>query len=91
MLTLPAFVFGLLISSLYGAAFHLWKGGGLGRLLLYLLLSWAGFWLGHYIAVRMALTLASVGPIRVGAGTIGSLIFLFAGHWLSLIQLEESH
>ncbi len=91
MMTLPAFLFGLLISSLYGAAFHLWKGGGPGRLLLYLLLSWAGFWLGHFIAGWVGLTLASVGPVRVGAGTIGSLIFLFVGHWLSLIQLEESH
>ncbi len=91
MLTLPAFLFGLLVASLYGAAFHLWKGGGPGRLFLYLLLSWAGFWLGHFAAARIGISLASVGPLRVGVATIGSLLFLFVGHWLSLIQLEESH
>ncbi len=90
MLTLPSFLFGLLISSLYASAFHLWKGGGLGRLVLYILLSWGGFFLGHFIATRMGISLASLGPLRVGAATVGSLLFLFIGHWLSLIQLEEN-
>ncbi len=91
MLTLPAFIFGLLIASLYGAAFHLWKGGGPGKLFLYQVLSWAGFWLGQFIAMRVGISIGSVGPLRVGVATVGSLLFLFVGHWLSLIQLEESH
>ena len=46
-MTLPALLFGLVVSTLYGAAFHLWQGGGAGRLALYIILSWIGFWIGH--------------------------------------------
>jgi len=35
-MTLPALLFGLVLASVYGTAFHFWKGGSLGKLLLYL-------------------------------------------------------
>jgi hypothetical protein len=35
-MTVPAVVFGFFVATLYGAFFHLWKYGGLLRLLLYL-------------------------------------------------------
>ena len=46
-MTLPAFILGVALSTLIGAAFHFWRGGSLGRLLLYLVLGWVGFWIGH--------------------------------------------
>lgn len=88
-MTLPAFIFGLLIASLYGAAFHLWRGGGLGRLLLYLVLSWIGFWAGHFVAERFGWTFGSVGPLHIGLATIFSLIFLFIGYWLSKVEVQK--
>lgn len=87
-MTLPAFVFGFLLSSLYGAAFHLWKGGSLARLFFYLGLSWAGFISGHLLGGSFGWTFLSVGPLNAGLASIGSLIFLGVGYWLSLVQIQ---
>lgn len=88
-MTLPAFLLGLLISTLYGALFHLWRGGGLGRLLLYVVLGWLGFWVGQAAASQWQWTFASVGPLHLGAATLASLAFLGVGHWLSLVEVER--
>jgi hypothetical protein len=88
-MTIPAALLGLLISTLYGVAFHLWRGGGLGRLLLYILLGWVGFWIGHVVATQMEWTFASVGPLRLGAATLFSLLFIGLGYWLSLVEVER--
>ena len=90
-MTLPALILGFLISTLYGAAFHVWRGGGAGRLLLYLILGWLGFWAGHWLAVRMEWSLYSVGPLRLGVATIGSLALLVLGYWLSLVDTEPQN
>jgi hypothetical protein len=90
-MTLPAVLFGFLICTLYGAAFHLWRGGGLGRLVLYVLLAWSGFWTGHFLATQFSLTFGSVGAVHLGMATLGSMLFLLIGYWLSLIKVEESH
>jgi hypothetical protein len=85
-MTLPAFLFGFLIATLLGAIFHLLKGGGPGRLFLYVFLSWLGFFIGHIIAARLDWNLWSIGPLRFGIGALGSLFFLVAGNWLSKIN-----
>ncbi len=87
---LPAIVFGLLASTLYGALMHLWKDGGIGRLLLYLILSWVGFISGHFLAVKINFTMLDIGTLHFGLATVGSLAFLGVGHWLSLIQVEKT-
>lgn len=84
---LPTLIFGFLLSTLYGAAFHLWRGGGAGRLLLYLLSGWLGFSAGHVLAEQIGWTFASVGPLHAGMGTIVSLVFLWLGYWLSLVEV----
>ena len=88
-MTLPAVLFGILVSTLMGAIFHLWKNGGFGRLILYLILAWTGFWIGHLLANHFGLTFGSVGPLRFGMGLLVGIGALFAGHWLSLIRQEE--
>jgi len=88
-MTIPGFLFGVLISTLYGAAFHLWRGGGLGKLILYLVLGWAGFWIGHILGVQLDWSFASIGPLRLGTATVFSLLFLAIGHWLSLVEIEK--
>jgi hypothetical protein len=89
-MTLPALIFGLIISSLYGAAFHLWRGGGIGRLILYLSLSWLGFWLGHFLAEQLGWSFGSVGPLHIGLATITSFLFLFIGSWLSRVEVQKT-
>lgn len=82
-MTIPALILGIILSSLYGAAFHLWRGGSLGRLILYLILSWAGFWIGQFLATRLGFSFVNVGPLHLGIATIGSILFLVIGYWLS--------
>jgi uncharacterized membrane protein YeaQ/YmgE (transglycosylase-associated protein family) len=88
-MTVPAFIFGMLISTLYGAAFHLFRGGGLGRLILYILLGWIGFWAGHALADKFDWTFASLGPLHLGTATIFCFLFLLIGNWLSLVEGER--
>lgn len=88
-MTLPSLLFGALIASLYGAGFHLWRGGGFGRLMLYLILAWAGFWAGHLIGARLEWTFANIGPLNLGMATLVSVLFLAVGHWLSLVEVQR--
>ena len=82
-MTLPHLLFGFLLSSAYGAAFHLWRGGNAGRLLLDLFLSWIGFVAGQVLGDWLGLNFDLLGPLHLGLATVGSLLFLFLGHWLS--------
>lgn len=88
-MTLPSLIFGVLISTLYGAAFHLIRGGSFGRLLLYLILGWTGFWIGHLLAGQFGWTFASLGPLHLGMASLASIICLIVGHWLSLIEIQK--
>ena len=76
-------IFGLVIATLIGALFHLWKDGGFWRLLLYLFSSIVGFFLGHWLAGSFNLSLFSVGGLRLLGAVAGSLLFLFLINWLS--------
>ena len=78
-------LFGWLMATLLGALFHLWRDGGFWKLLLYLGLSWAGFWLGNWAADAWGVKFLLVGGLNLGLALIGSLIFLFVGHWVSQI------
>jgi hypothetical protein len=85
-MTLPSFLIGIVISSLYGAIFHLWRGGGFGRLILYIILAWIGFWIGHFAGDALGWSFASLGPLHLGTATLGAVIMLLFGYWLSLID-----
>lgn len=85
-MTFPAIVLGFVIATLFGALFHLWKDGGFGKLVLYLLLSWFGFFLGHLFAHWLSVKFLDVGPLHVGFGIIGTIVLLFLGNWLSMIK-----
>jgi hypothetical protein len=88
-MTIPSLLFGFLIASLYGALYHLARGGRFWRLLLYLLLAWMGFAAGHYLGLWLNWILLPLGAWNFGAATIGSLIFLGAGDWLSRIEIKR--
>ncbi|MFZ6030621.1 MAG: hypothetical protein ACOYYS_23175 [Chloroflexota bacterium] len=88
-MTLPSVVLGVVLSTLYGAGFHLWKGGGLSRLLLYLFLGWSGFWGGQLLAGILGWSFDRVGGLHVGAASVGSLLFLGIGYWLSLVEVAR--
>jgi hypothetical protein len=89
-MTLPAILFGIVLSSVYGAAFHFWKGGSIGKMFLFLALSWVGFWIGHITGAALGWTFASIGPLHGGMATLGSALFLFGGEWLSRVELSRN-
>lgn len=88
-MTFPAFLLGMVISSLLGAGFHLVLGGHFGRLLAFLVSSWLGFWGGHLLGDGLGWIFLSVGSLRLGTALLGNLIGLGLGYWLSLIKTEE--
>jgi len=88
-MTLPSILPRVVLSTLYGAAFHLLRGGSLGRLILYIVLSWIGFWAGHIFAQLMGWSFVRVGALDAGFATLGSLLFLGVGYWLSLVEIER--
>ena len=85
-MTIPAFFLGFIIATLYGALFHLWRGGGPKRIFLYFLLAWMGFFGAHFLALWLGWVLLPIGTLNFGIATIGALIFLFAGDWLGRIE-----
>jgi hypothetical protein len=82
----PSLLLGILISTLYGTGFHLLRGGNLGKLILYMILGWAGFWIGQALATSMAWEFLSLGPLHLGLATLMSFIFLSLGYWLGKIE-----
>ncbi len=85
-MTTPGYLLGFLVASLIGALFHLWRGGHIGRLLLFLVLSWAGFWAGHFLGNTLDFSLGRIGVLNIGAAILGCLIFLVLGNWLSKFE-----
>ncbi|MEA4811258.1 MAG: hypothetical protein VB108_01660 [Anaerolineaceae bacterium] len=78
-----SFIFGLIIATLIGALFHLWKDGGFWSLLLFLFLSIIGFFLGHWLAGSFNITLLNVGGLHLFGASAGSLGTLLLGNWLA--------
>lgn len=88
-MTFPAFIFSFFLALLLGSLLHLWRGGGSGRLMLYLGLSLIGFFGGHFIAEALSIRFIQVGTINLGIGMIGSFLLLALGYWLSLMDIEN--
>lgn len=85
-MTIPAIVFSIFFASIFGSLLHLWRGGNLFRLVLYLVLSWIGFFCGHFLAEQLSIHFLDVGTIHLGFGIIGTILLLGLGYWLSLIE-----
>jgi len=82
-MTFPAVVFSIFLAALLGSLLHLWRGGSLVHLLIYLILSLIGFFVGHYLAYALSIRFFTLGTINLGMGVLGSLAFLGIGYWLS--------
>ena len=88
-MTIASYFLGFLISSLMGFAFHLWKGGKIGRIMLYLILSWIGFWGAQILGTSLKMESLSVGSLLIGVDIFGAIVVLFLGHWLSQVNTDE--
>ena len=88
-MTFPAIVFSFFLASIFGSLMHIWRNGGLFRLVLYLVLSRIGFFAGHIIAQVLSIHFLDLGPIHLGMGILGSLALLGLGYWLSLVDPQQ--
>ena len=76
-------VLGFLLSTIYGAAFHFLIGGPPRKLLLYVLASWLGFTLGHFIDDLLGIEALKLGAIHLLAASVGSWLALILGWFLT--------
>lgn len=82
-MTLPALLVAILIALLYGALYHLIRGGGFWWLVWYLLLSLLGFALGSLLGAWRGWVFLPLGSLNLGMCSLGSLIFLVVGDWVT--------
>ena len=85
----PILLLGFVVSTLYGAAFHFLTGGSLKRMLLYLVVSWIGFWVGHFVGGRLNYTFWSIGVLHAGMASVGSFLFLLIVFGFNLVKLQQ--
>jgi hypothetical protein len=85
-MTLPTVLFALLIALFYGAVYHLIRGGGFWRLILYFGLSIFGFLVGHLIGLWRGWMFIPLGSLNFGLSSLGSLMVLILGDWLSHME-----
>ena len=83
-MSIASLFLGVVLATLYGALFHLWRGGSAGRLVFYLGLSWVGFIIGHLVGVFTHAEFDKIGELHLGLSSFGSIIFIGLGYWLSL-------
>jgi hypothetical protein len=89
-MTLPSFLFGLLVSLFYGSLFHLILDGGLGRLIVFIIFSIIGFWAGHITGALLGFHFLAVGPLNLGTATLFCWVFMGIGYWLSLVRKSSN-
>lgn len=87
-MTLPTFLLALVIALLYGALYHLIRGGSLWRLPLYFGLSILGFATGHLVGLWRTWTFIPLGSLNLGLSSLGSILILVLGDWLSRIETK---
>ncbi len=79
----PTATFGFILATLYGASFHIFVGGDVRRLALFLLSAWVGFMLGQLLGVMFTINILNIGTLRIVTATLGTLIALVAAHILT--------
>ncbi len=80
----PYLLFSLLIATVYGAVFHLWRGKTFRELLLYLGAAIAGFAVGEVAGSALNLPLFTVGQVHIVEASLASWGLLFIARWLKL-------
>lgn len=85
-MTLASISFGLLIALIPACLVLFVFGGDFKRLIVLILFSWVGFWLGHLLASWRGWNFINMGPIKLGTAIIFSIGFSLLGSWLNNFQ-----
>jgi len=79
----PQIIFGSLIAGIVGAGIHLILGGKPLRLVLSLIFSIIGFWLGQALSSQYSISIIRLGTINLGFALVASLLFGVFGYWIA--------
>jgi hypothetical protein len=78
----PAFSFGLLLATLYGALTHIIFDGDASQLLTDVLASWAGFAIGQALGDVLGIAPGSIGPVHIASATTAALLAIILARLL---------
>ena len=87
-MTLPTLLFAFLVALFYGVLYHFIRDGGFWRLILYIVLSAAGFAIGHFVGLWRGWVFVPLGSLNIGMSSLGSLLILVFGDWLSRMETD---
>ncbi|MBN1230351.1 MAG: hypothetical protein JXA19_00645 [Anaerolineales bacterium] len=90
-MTWVSFLLGVLISSIPGVFWHLIRGGSFGKMLVYLIAGWVGFWVGQYTANRLEIYVLSIGALHLGLAILGSVILVLLAGKLGHIEFRKDN
>ena len=79
----PTTIFGFILATLFGAAFHIFVGGDARRLALFLLAGWVGFGLGHLVGVIFSINVFNIGTLHIATAVLGAVMALVSAHVLT--------
>ena len=82
-MTIPAFIFGLLVAAAYACIYHLIIGENVFTLFIYILVSAAGFFLGNWLGWLIGKEILVIGVFSFGWATLISFMFLAVAGLLS--------
>jgi hypothetical protein len=85
---LPTIAFGILLSTFCGAIYHFIRGGSARKIWLFLILAWAGFWIGDALAWYLGWSFMQVGLLNAGMGVVFSFVFMLIGDLLSNVAVR---
>ena len=75
-------ILGFLLATAYGAGFHLLLGGPARRIILYLVVAWFGFSLGHIAVDLLTMSLLPLGVLQLFRASLGAWFALLVIWWL---------
>lgn len=78
----PPIVFGFILASLCGTAFHFVVGGNSQRLVGLLIAAWIGFALGHTFGGMFGIRIFAIGQLNLGMAFPGAFVALIITHLL---------
>ena len=81
--TASGLVLGFMLATAYGAAFHVIVGGRPRKILLYILASWIGFTLGHFVGDIFGVSALELGTINLFSASLGAWIAIILSWFLS--------
>lgn len=75
-------VLAFLLSTAYGAGFHVLLGGPARHILLYVAAAWLGFILGHFLGSLLQINILKLGVLHLFSASLGAWIALITSWWL---------